>query len=1586
MMRIRAALFSLSFTLLIFICASPSFGQAVTGTPPFGSFGGGPDVINLGNLNSHITVPVLNKAGRGTPFTYNISYDTSVWYPVTSNGTTSWQPVYNWGWRGQTEIASGYLSYFSQQSNSCCSQVCYPRIGCWQVCTGATFHYSSFVYHDQFGVPHPIPGTTTSAVGPGSCANYPPSLTATANDGSGYTLNFTGSATITSRAGSVWNVPINTGTGAAAYTDRNGNEITENSSGVFTDTLGTTALTVSGTAPSPTTFTYVAPSGANAAYTMKYTSYTVLTNFGCSGITEYSATGVPLVSEIDLPDGTKYTFTYEQTPSHSGDVTGRLASVTLPTGGEISYTYTGGSNGIECANGSTAGLTRITPDGTWTYARSGSGSAWTSTVTDPSSSANQTVVNFQQESTSQNFYQTERQVYQGSSTSGTLLKTVYTCYNGSASPCNSTAITLPIAQRTVLLQWPGGLQSKTNTSYNSYGSVTETDEYAYGTGAPGSIVRKTLTTYASLGNGIVGMPASITVEDGSNNVKSQGTYSYDQTAVTATSGTPQQVAISGSRGNATTVSYLVQGSTTLSKTFTYFDTGNVQTTTDVNGAQTTYTYGTGSCGNSFVASISEPLSLSRSMTWNCTGGVGTSVTDENGKTVTTNYATDPDFWRPNSATDQISNTTNLTYSGQTSAESSLLFNGSAATTDVLTNLDGLGRAHVSQRREGPSSSTYDSVETDYDSLGRSNRTTLPYSGTAGQTNSSAPGTTTTYDALGRKTQLTDSGGKSITYSYSQNDKYNTVGPAPTGENTKRKQFEYDALGRLTSVCEITSATGSGTCGQTNAATGYWTEYTYNILNQLIGVAQNAQSSSTQSRTYAYDDLGRMTSEINPESSTTTYTYDADSTCGTSKGDLVKKVDAVGNITCYTYDALHRITSTIISSGSYASVTPNKYFVYDSATVNSVTMANAKARMAEAYTCVSPCSSKITDIGFSYTARGEPSNVYQSTPHSSGYYQVTQTYWANGAPNVLSNLVGLPTITYSVDGEGRVYSATASSGQNPLSSTTYNVASQPSQVSLGSSDGDAFTYDPNTNRMTQYQFTVNGQSVVGALTWNAIGTLETLAITDPFNSSDAQTCSYAHDDLIRIASANCGSVWSQTFSYDAFGNLSKSGTSSFQPTYSYQTNHMTQIGSSTPTYDGNGNVTNDFLHTYAWDAASRPVTIDGVGVTYDALGRMVEQNRSGTYTEIVYAPSGAKLSLMSGQTLTKAFIPLTGGAVAVYNSSGLAYYRHSDHLGSSRFASTPSRTMYSDGAYGPFGEPYAQSGTSDPSFTGMNQDTVTNLYDFAAREYGIQGRWPSSDPLGMGAASRGNPQSWNRYAYLLNNPMSMTDASGLLCKRGEMCSMAMSGDFPTYVNVDTSGMQGFPSMSQAVTDAQGQVAQNNAQLAAAQKAATDIPGYDATSPVPTSLSILSVTFAPPASLLGIYVPGDDWGGGAVIQYQVLDQYGYPMQVAGMTPVEALQQQFATTPGRSLYFGPLGWPTDSSGQFTDPGIGSDGNGPFASIFTQSIFMNYQGGGYLVATNTWSVAASIFSTNVSGSNGVNVSGSWPWNGNYVNSHAPY
>src|SRR5580704_3619613 len=355
---------------LVLMHCLPSAAQVTTGTPPLASFSGGPDVINLANLNSHLAIPVLHTPGRGTNFTYDLSYDTSVWYPVGSSGNQYWEPVSNFGWHGVTEVLTGYISAIESQ------EPCPPPSN------GMQTTYEHYTYHDPFGTSHLFFGTSSNTCSNQSFSN----LNHIAVDGSGYDIQATGSVvTITSKTGEVFYAPFQSTSGAASVTDQNGNEITVNSGGVFTDTLGNTnALTVAGGAPpSPMTFTYVAPSGANVAYTMKYLTHTIKTNFGCSGITEYTASNVPLVSEIDLPDATKYTFNYEPTPGFSGDVTGRLASVTLPTGGTISYAYSGGSNGITCVDGSIATLTRTTPDGAWKYAHSESGTAWTTTVTDP---------------------------------------------------------------------------------------------------------------------------------------------------------------------------------------------------------------------------------------------------------------------------------------------------------------------------------------------------------------------------------------------------------------------------------------------------------------------------------------------------------------------------------------------------------------------------------------------------------------------------------------------------------------------------------------------------------------------------------------------------------------------------------------------------------------------------------------------------------------------------------------------------------------------------------------------------------------------------------------------------------------------------------------------------------------------------------------------------------------------------------------------------------------------------------------------------------------------------------------------------
>src|SRR5207244_5401834 len=89
----------------------------------------------------------------------------------------------------------------------------------------------------------------------------------------------------------------------------------------------------------------------------------------------------------------------------------------------------------------------------------------------------------------------------------------------------------------------------------------------------------------------------------------------------------------------------------------------------------------------------------------------------------------------------------------------------------------------------------------------------------------------------------------------------------------------------------------------------------------------------------------------------------------------------------------------------------------------------------------------TDEGFSYTNRGELATFFESTPHSSGYYTITSTYWDNGKLKTMSG-VSLPTLNYNVDAMGRTTTVTTS-GADPVTATTYDIASRATAVTFGS---------------------------------------------------------------------------------------------------------------------------------------------------------------------------------------------------------------------------------------------------------------------------------------------------------------------------------------------------------------------------------------------------------------------------------------------------------------------------------------------------------------------------------------------------------
>jgi hypothetical protein len=564
--------------------------QPTTGTPPFSSVAGGPfDTVNLANLDVHFSIPVFSRAGKGIPFVYNLAYDSLVWSPSNSAGQAVWTPVANWGWTPQTSAATGYLYYPTTDIN--CYIAPHQLVGTAEI-TGP------FTYYDTGGTSHTFSGQLVQLVEgqqQGNCPSNKLTLNNRTTDGSGFYLQATlssgggvSSAMVTAANGIVY-TPVQVGyTTNGSLADTNGNTITTGSNGLITDTLGTTALTISSAAPpNPVTYTYTTPYGNAAAVTVTYVTYSVATNFGVSGIAEYNypnGVSVPLVDKITLPDGSYYHFTYEPTAGLSGKVTGRIAAVTLPTGGTITYAYTG-SWGM-MADGSPGYMTRSLGGGTWQYWRSvqsGQPSTQTGvTVEDPA--GNVTDMYFS------GIYQTSQSVYTGLRT--TFLDYSYTCYNGNANSCATAIVSTTgyINERTVY-DFPsdGSIFSKHDYLYDQYGNPTAETDYNFANGS-NPVLRSASSTYnPCFASNICDRPASVQVTDGVN-PKSYTTYGYDERG-------------SQTHGSLTSINRSTSGTTSgpfLVQQYSYYSNGTVATATDPNNSVTSYSYSTASASCNYA--------------------------------------------------------------------------------------------------------------------------------------------------------------------------------------------------------------------------------------------------------------------------------------------------------------------------------------------------------------------------------------------------------------------------------------------------------------------------------------------------------------------------------------------------------------------------------------------------------------------------------------------------------------------------------------------------------------------------------------------------------------------------------------------------------------------------------------------------------------------------------------------------------------------------------------------------------------------------------------------------------------------------
>jgi RHS repeat-associated protein len=138
-------------------------------------------------------------------------------------------------------------------------------------------------------------------------------------------------------------------------------------------------------------------------------------------------------------------------------------------------------------------------------------------------------------------------------------------------------------------------------------------------------------------------------------------------------------------------------------------------------------------------------------------------------------------------------------------------------------------------------------------------------------------------------------------------------------------------------------------------------------------------------------------------------------------------------------------------------------------------------------------------------------------------------------------------------------------------------------------------------------------------------------------------------------------------------------------------------------------------------------------------------------------------------------------LAKIDSSGTKYY-HQDHL-SNRMVTDSSGNTFAEMGHFPYGEKWYNATNDKLLFTTYERDAESGN-DYAQARYNVSrlGRFSSPDPI---AGSTSDPQSLNRYSYVRNMPVMLTDPSGMMVN----CDTAKNknGDKSTSPDSDGSGM-------------------------------------------------------------------------------------------------------------------------------------------------------------------------------------------------------
>ncbi len=299
-------------------------------------------------------------------------------------------------------------------------------------------------------------------------------------------------------------------------------------------------------------------------------------------------------------------------------------------------------------------------------------------------------------------------------------------------------------------------------------------------------------------------------------------------------------------------------------------------------------------------------------------------------------------------------------------------------------------------------------------------------------------------------------------------------------------------------------------------------------------------------------------------------------------------------------------------------------------------------------------------------------------------------------------------------------------------------------------------------------------------------------------------SYSYDNLDRLTSSlinvnNGQQSLNQTtnYSYDAVGNITNKSNVGAYYYASSRPHAVTQAGGTNYGYDANGNMTSGDGRNWQWTSFNKPKQITKAGNTVNfsygpsrARYKQVATATAGTTTtyyigsayEKVIDPAGKvrhKNTISAGghsiATITEETKNIAGSHVVTYTT----HYLHQDALNSVDLITNSQAEVVSHQNFRPFGERRAQiyaagfnaGNTSainsvlqhiNRGFGGHEELASVGLIHMNGRVYDAKlGRFASADPH---IQAPNNSQSYNRYSYVLNNPLKYTDPSGFFFKK------------------------------------------------------------------------------------------------------------------------------------------------------------------------------------------------------------------------------